>query len=125
MQSLVIYAKYKDRVSAFYRQALDLVAVEVAATHDYLSGPGIEVIVHAIPNEYAADIEITTPPQPREDQSFKPVFVVADLEQVRAAAHATGGFLKPLDAAWHMVGTIFLDGWDPEGNVVQFKQPSP
>ncbi len=70
-------------------------------------------------------ITITKPPSVREDTPLKPAFVVKDLEVVRAAALATGGHLKPLDAAWQIRGATVLDGWDPEGNVVQFKQPLP
>jgi hypothetical protein len=39
-----------------------------------------------------------------------------------AAAKATGGHLKPLKQAWRFRGFVVLDGWDPEGNIVQFKQ---
>jgi predicted enzyme related to lactoylglutathione lyase len=122
-QSLVVFAKNKKRVSAFYRQTLGLVATEEQASHDVLHGPGIELVIHAIPRKIAATITLTTPPSVREDTPLKPAFVVKDLEAVRKAAAATGGFLKPADAAWDIRGHTVLDGHDPEGNVVQFKQP--
>lgn len=121
-QTLVIFAKNKKRMSAFYRQTLGLTATEEQASHDLLQEPGIELVIHAIPRKYAADITITRPPQVREDTPFKPAFIVPDLDAVRAAAKATGGFLKPAEAAWQIRGATVLDGWDPEGNVVQFKQ---
>jgi len=121
---LVIFAKNKKRVSAFYRQTLGLTAAEEAPTHDLLLGAGIELVVHAIPRRYAADIKITRPPQLREETPFKPSFPVPDLDAVRAAAKATGGFLKPAEAAWQYRGATVLDGWDPEGNIVQFSQRS-
>jgi predicted enzyme related to lactoylglutathione lyase len=122
MQSLVIFAKNKKRVSAFYRRALGLEAAEEETSHDLLLGPGVELVIHAIPRKYAADITITRPPQVREDTPLKPVFAVPDLEAVRVAAKATGGFLKPAEVAWDIRGHTVLDGWDPEGNVVQFRQ---
>jgi predicted enzyme related to lactoylglutathione lyase len=121
-QGVVIFAKNKTKVSAFYRSTLDLVAFEEASSHDVLRGHGLEVVVHAIPRKISAEIKITQPPQVREDTPIKPTFVVASLEAVRAAAQATGGFLKPLEGAWHFRGATVLDGHDPEGNVVQFKQ---
>lgn len=121
-QALVVFAKNKKRVSAFYQQTLNLRAVEALASHDLLRGPGVELVIHAIPRKYAVDIKITKPPRVREDTQFKPVFFVNDLEAVRLAAKATGGFLRPREAAWHIRGATVLDGWDPEGNVVQFKQ---
>ena len=121
-QSLVIFAKNKKRVSAFYSRTLGLELAESAPAHDLLRGRGVELVVHAIPRRYATEIHITRPPQVREDTPFKPVFQVADLDAVRTAAKATGGFLKPAEAAWDIRGHSVLDGWDPEGNVVQFRQ---
>ena len=121
-QSLVIYARHKARVSAFYQRTLGLDVVEDASSHDLLRGPGVELVIHAIPAEYASNIEIADTPQVREETPFKPVFAVADLEAVRAAASATGGSLAPVSSAWRYDGAVVIDGFDPEGNVVQFRQ---
>lgn len=121
-QSLVIFAKNKKRLSAFYRRTLGLEAAEEETSHDLLVGAGIELVIHAIPRRYSVDIVITRPPQVREDTPLKPVFAVSDLDAVRTAAKASGGFLKPVEAAWQIRGYTVLDGWDPEGNVVQFRQ---
>jgi predicted enzyme related to lactoylglutathione lyase len=121
-QGLVVFAKNKKRVSAFYQQTLDLDLAETATSHDLLRGHGYEVVVHTIPRKYAASMTITKPPVPRQDSPFKPTFVVVSLEAVRSAAQATGGYLKPDSGAWHFRGHVVIDGWDPEGNIVQFKQ---
>ena len=125
LQGLVIFAKSKDKVSAFYQQTLGLTAQESESTHDLLVGEGQEVVVHAISKRYAESIEIASPPEPREEGALKPTFVVDDLAQVRLAVKRTGGFLKPIKQAWRFRGMIVLDGWDPEGNVLQFKQIDP
>jgi hypothetical protein len=121
-QGLVVFAKNKTRMSAFYTQTLALVPEESAASHDVLRGHGCEVVIHAIPKRYAVDIKIARPPALREDTPFKPVFIVDSLDAVRTAAKKTGGGLKPIESAWRIRGFIVLDGWDPEGNLVQFKQ---
>jgi len=121
-QGLVVFVTNVKRVAAFYRETLGLVSEESDSSHDLLRGGGYEVVVHAIPQHIAADIHIESPPQPRDEQAFKPTFVVADLAAVRAAAERTGGYLKPVEGAWHFRGCTVLDGWDPEGNIVQFKQ---
>lgn len=121
-QGLVVFAKNKKRVSTYYQQTLGLEVIESETSHDLLRGHGYEVVVHTIPRKYAASIIIKKPPEPREDSAFKPTFVVSSLAQVRTAAAATGGFLKPESGAWHFRGHVVLDGWDPEGNLVQFKQ---
>ena len=117
-----MFAKNKKRVSAFYQQALGLAVEESSTSHDLLRGHGYEVVVHTIPRKYAAGISISKPPQPRDETPFKPTFVVASLAEVRRAVEATGGYLKPEAGAWHFRGHTVLDGWDPEGNIVQFKQ---
>ena len=121
-QGLVVFAKNKKRVSAFYQQTLGLEVVESESSHDLLRDQSYEVVVHTIPRKYATGITITKPPEPREETPFKPTFVVTSLAQVRSAAEATGGCLKPAAGAWHFRGHVVLDGWDPEGNIVQFKQ---
>ncbi len=121
-QGLVIYAKNKKRVSAFYQQTLGLEVHESESSHDLLRGQGYEIVVHSIPRKYAAGIKVSKPPEPRDETPFKPTFVVLSLTAVRLAAEATGGYLKPEAAAWHFRGQVLLDGWDPEGNIVQFKQ---
>jgi predicted enzyme related to lactoylglutathione lyase len=124
-QGLVLYAKNKRRVSAFYQRTLDLDIVEESSTHALLQANGTEIVVHAIPRRYSSGIKIAKPPEIRESTPMKPVFFVRDLEAVRAAADATGGGLKPVTSAWRYRGAIVLDGYDPEGNVVQFRQLDP
>jgi hypothetical protein len=121
-QGLVVFAKNKKRVSAFYQQTIGLSVVESDSSHDLLRGHGYEVVIHTIPRRFASAISIAKPPVPREDTPFKPTFVVASLAAVRSAAQATGGDLKPESAAWRFRDHVVLDGWDPEGNIVQFKQ---
>ena len=121
-QGLVVFAKSKKRVSAFYQQTLGLEVVESDSSHDLLRGKDYEVVVHAIARKYAASITLSNPPEPRDETPFKPTFVVHSLAHVRSAAEAIGGYLKPEAGAWHFRGHVVLDGWDPEGNIVQFKQ---
>ena len=121
-QGCVVFAKNRMRVSAFYQQTLELNVEECEPSHDLLRDAGCEVVVHSIPREHAATIEFVTPVEPREVTPFKPTFVVHSLEAVRVAAARTGGYLKPIEHAWRWRDFIVLDGWDPEGNIVQFKE---
>jgi len=124
-QALCVFAKNVEKVSLFYQQALGLKVQVSDKTHDLLVGQNYEVVVHAVSKAYAQSIEIDSPPKRRDDVALKPAFVVDDLEMVRAAAKANGGFRKPTKPAWRIRGFIVLDGWDPEGNVIQFKQVDP
>ena len=120
--ALVLYAKHVHRVAQFYRRALDLETAEEDDGFMVLRGQAVELTMVRIPQHIAADIEITTPPHVREDTPFKPSFLVPDLQAVREAVAATGGQLRPPGDEWLFRGALRVDGWDPEGNVVQFRQ---
>ena len=119
---LVVFAKSVKKLSAFYIRTLGLEVLESARSHQLLRGNGYEIVVHAIPAKYAREIQITKPPVLREDSAMKPSFVVPDLAALRLAVVATGGWLKPEEMAWTIRGHKVLDGCDPEGNILQFKQ---
>jgi len=121
-QGIVLFARNKKRVSAFYQETLGLRAVESEPSHDLLQGDGYEIVVHAIPRRIAMGITIAKPPVPRTQGAIKPTFVVRSLAAARLAAEQTGGSLKAEADAWHFRGCTVLDGCDPEGNQVQFKQ---
>lgn len=118
----VIFAKNVDLVSRFYQAALELEVVEEKSSHHVLSNTDIELVIHGIPKKVAESINIERPPRLRETAVFKPAFFVESLTRVRQACDATQGGLNPEDKAWNIRGAIVLDGWDPEGNIVQFKE---
>jgi catechol 2,3-dioxygenase-like lactoylglutathione lyase family enzyme len=124
-QGFVLFAKNKKRVSAFYQKTLGLRPVESEPSHDLLQGDGYEIVVHAIPRKVAARITIAKPPVPRSQGAIKPTFVVRSLAAVRTAAERTGGSLKSEADAWHFRGYAVIDGCDPEGNQLQFRQRNP
>jgi hypothetical protein len=119
---LVVFAKNVKKLSTFYAQTLGLEVLESARSHHLLRGNGYEVVVHAIPAKIAREIHIAKPPVLREDSAMKPSFVVPDLHTLRLAVVATCGWLKPDDMAWTIRDYKVLDGCDPEGNILQFKQ---
>lgn len=120
--ALVIFAKDAPRLADFYRHVLRLAVAGEDAHHVLLRGDGVEVVIHALPPAHAAEVRVTRPPRVREEAAIKPVFLVDDLEATRAEANLRGGQLKPREMMWRWRGCLVLDGWDPEGNVVQFRQ---
>lgn len=118
---LVVFALDLDRLVAFYTGVLGLGVVERDETYALI---GDDLVVQQIPPAYADDIEMTVPPVLREDTPFKPVFDVSDLDAAVAAAGRLGGGSQPDDRRWRWRGRTVLDGWDPEGNVIQLRDPS-
>lgn len=116
----VLYAKDLDRLAAFYEGLLEVRVTESASTHRVLESAAIRLILHAIPAEFAASIEITTPPALREDAPTKLLLRVRSLAQTRSAAPTLGGGVFSPQREWVYGEFRVCDGFDPEGNVVQF-----
>lgn len=118
----MVYAREIQRVAEFYRRTLALATLEEEAHFILLGDAHVEVAIVSPPASLAASISIDVPPRQREDTPIKCSYRVDDLERVRREAMATGGGLQPAAAAWRWRGHLYLDGHDPEGNIVQFRQ---
>ena len=120
----VVYAKDLRVLCEFYRATLGLGMLEEGRGFVLLSGPGYELSVVQIPEAYAADIQIASPPVPREDTPIKVSFLVPGIAGARKDIERLGGTLQPDTAVWEWRGCRHLDGTDPEGNVFQLREAS-
>ena len=118
----MVFAKDKNRVSAFYQATLGLVAEASDTSHDLLHESGCEGGGAQPPARVRGEHRRYRSTGAARRHAVQATSVVASLAAVRRAAEATGGFLKREAGAWHIRGHTVIDGWDPEGNVVQFKQ---
>ncbi|HEY9100475.1 VOC family protein [Chitinimonas sp.] len=118
----MIYAKYLGRVCDFYAAVTQLPLVEREADYAILAGHGYQLVLHAIPAAYAADIVITDPPERREDTAVKLIFTVPSIAAARALAAQHGGVVDGEEYEWDFQGYRLCDGHDPEGNVVQVRE---
>ncbi len=122
--SAVVYAVDVSRLTAFYAQVAQLPVLLVEPDYALLASRTFELVIHAIPAQVAAQIEITVPPQRREDTPIKLGFLVASLAEARVRAAALGGQLDPVEREWAFRGSRLCDGHDPEGNVIQLREPA-
>jgi predicted enzyme related to lactoylglutathione lyase len=117
---VLIYAKQLHTVSAFYERVLSASVLHADDEHRVLQSPDAQLIIHAIPPQYAAGIAIAVPPEPREEQAIKPFFTVRSLaEAERAAEECGGGVCGPV---WPGPGMRVRNVCDPEGNIVQLRE---
>ena len=118
--AVVIYAKDIDRVALFYALVFEL--TETARADDYvsLSAPSYAITVVRIRAQLASQIDISTPPQRRENVAVKLVLPVDSLERAREKVAKLGGAIGAVEKQWQFDGAIRCDGNDPEGNVIQF-----
>lgn len=78
--------------------------------------------LHAIPSENAENIEITSPPLPRDNEPVKLIFEMKDVEAERKRLESLGGLA--LRRAWQKPGEA-CDVVDPEGNIFQLCSSEP
>jgi predicted enzyme related to lactoylglutathione lyase len=77
---------------------------------------GVQFALHMIPSDVAKNIEIASPPVPRESEPVKLVFEVEDVEQERERLESLG--IQTMRRAWQKNGEA-CDAVDPEDNVFQ------
>ncbi len=117
---LLIYAKDLVAVSSFYEQVLSAKVLRADDEHRVLQSPDVQLIIHAIPEQYASSIVIQAPPIPREEQAIKPFFTVASLATAERVAEQCGG--KVWGPVWPGPGIQVRNFCDPEGNIVHLRE---
>jgi len=122
MAGAVLYVKNIAKVSTFYLNVAELAVVGFEDGYIVLESPSFQLVLVAIPEEIAVNIEISSPPTRREDTPVKLIFYVSSISVARTAALQFGGELSPMDREWTFRGHRVCDGLDPEGNVIQFRE---
>lgn len=118
----VLFAKSVPTVANFYQVMLGAEVAHADGDHVVLAAGGLELVIHGIPPHIAADIVIESPPALREETPLKLFFTVGALAEARVTAATLGGGLAPPAREWAASTFRACDGWDPEGNVVQFRE---
>jgi uncharacterized protein YjbI with pentapeptide repeats len=88
-----------------------------------LGAPGWELSLVAMPAELAAGVKIADPPNPRENAPTKLSLEVASIETVVPLLREAGGQIDPGSEEWRFRRWRHLDCLDPEGNVLQVREP--
>lgn len=120
--SAVVFAKDLARLSDFYRQVIGMAELHRDQDHVVLDDAQFQLVLHGIPAGIAARIQITEPPEVREDTPIKLCFPVPSIALARQAAALLGGQIGPQRQEWEARGFRACDGHDPEGNVFQVRE---
>jgi predicted enzyme related to lactoylglutathione lyase len=119
MSSLVVFSINVRRLAVFYETVLGVERLDESSGDIRLINERDEVLIHSIPEKIAKDIEITSPPAPRENSPLKPVFDVVSLERALGSVEATGGVIT--GRGFSLDGLTRRDVLDPDGNVIQLR----
>ncbi len=124
LPSAVIFAKDVNGLAAFYRAVLEMTEVQADADHVVLGTAGFQLVIHGIPAAIAASFQISTPPEVREEMPIKLCLPVSSLADTRRQARALGGGMGAPEREWTARNFRACDGFDPEGNVFQAREPA-
>jgi extradiol dioxygenase family protein len=91
LPSAVVFAKDVPRLASFYAQVIGMAEVASDAHHVVLGADGFQLVVHGITAAIARQIDITSPPELREDTALKICLPVESIAAARAQATALGG----------------------------------
>lgn len=116
---VLIYAKNLLAVSAFYEQLLGARVLRADDEHRVLQSTDVQLIIHAIPEQYSRSIAIEVPPVAREEQAIKPFFTVESLAAAERIAEQCGG--RVWGPVWPGPGIQVRNVCDPEGNIVHLR----
>ena len=119
LNGAMIYVKDLPRMAAFYEMSLGLKPIQETRMDTWVEFDtgGSCFSLHAIPATIASQIEVPSPPQPRESSPVKLFFEAEDLEMEVSRLTTLG--VPVLQRPW---GTF--DGIDPEGNIFQITSSS-
>jgi len=118
----VLYAKDLQRLVEFYSAVACLDVQSVQKGFAILGRESSQLVIVRIPKRIADTIDISTPPERREDTPIKLVFSVEDIASVRNRATERGGAINTVEREWEFEGARVCDGHDPEGNIFQIRQ---
>ncbi|MBU2098801.1 MAG: hypothetical protein KKD00_08560 [Gammaproteobacteria bacterium] len=116
----LVYAKQMDLVSSFYERVLNARVLHADSEHKVLQSADAQLIIHAIPAEFADEIVIAVPPMPRQEQAIKPFFTVKSLAEAEQAAQQSGGLV--CGPVWPGPGMRVRNVCDPEGNIIHLRE---
>jgi predicted enzyme related to lactoylglutathione lyase len=118
----VLYAMDLQRLVEFYSAVACLDVQSVQKGFAILGQQPSQLVIVRIPKHIADSVDISTPPERREDTPIKLVFAVEDIASARNRAAERGGAMNAVEREWEFEGVRVCDGHDPEGNVFQIRQ---
>jgi len=118
LECAMLYVKDFPHMRKFYEQMLGTPPVNTEWTDTWalFDVGGARFALHAIPPEYARNIQISSPPKARETDPVKLIFAVDNVPAERNRLETMG--ITMLQRPWQEP-TEACEGVDPEGNIFQ------
>ena len=120
----VLFVADVPLLTRFYQGVASMKILHADADHALLEVAGFQLTVHAMRGEPATRSKPGERVPVREDSHWKLCLPVESIAAARARASELGGSLKPREHEWSARGFRACDGHDPEGNVLQLREPA-
>lgn len=120
---VLIYAKNLQALAHFYQQVLGMKELQADADIVVQESPALQLVIHAIPASVSRQIQISKPPQRRENVALKFFVTVSSLADAAAVVQELGG--QVFDDGWQGPGFAACNAMDCEGNVFQLRENLP
>ncbi|MBS3020038.1 hypothetical protein DJFAAGMI_02792 [Comamonas sp. PE63] len=117
---VLIYAKDFQALARFYEQVLDMQRLHEDEHIIVLESAALQLLIHALPAEIAARVQVGRPPQCRADVALKFFVTVPAIAEAASVAQALGG--QVFDERWQGPGFAVCNAMDCEGNVFQLRE---
>ncbi|MGU3625617.1 VOC family protein [Comamonas sp. C24C] len=117
---VLIYAKDFQALARFYEQVLDMQRLHEDEHIIVLESAALQLLIHALPAEIAARVQVGKPPQRRADVALKFFVTVPAIAEAASVAQALGG--QVFDERWQGLGFAVCNAMDSEGNVFQLRE---
>lgn len=117
---LFLYAKDLQRLTQFYQTLLSMQLLHQTAELAVLQSESLQLVVHAWPAPVAASMQISEPPELRNNSALKFFASVTNLRAAREQAAALGGAIW--EEMYQGPGFQVCNANDPEGNIFQVRE---
>lgn len=121
--SVVIFVADVRGVTTFFREVASMTVLHEADDHAVLEVDGFQLVVHGLSGEPRVGRDEQGGVPVRIDAYVKVCLPVESIAEARALAAANGGAIKSPEHEWEARGFRACDGHDPEGNVIQVREP--
>ena len=118
----VIFTIDHARLAMFYAETTARVRQSGDATRTVLASDSFELVLHNLRGEPSVVPVGDSAAAPREHACVKLFFPVTRLAAARARCAANGGRVLPPEREWNGRGFRACDAFDPDGNVMQFRE---
>lgn len=120
MTKIALWVSDMDAQIHFYSRLFDVTAPMPAGGFASVANDENAVLLHQLPSEYAAEVPLESQLPQQSEVAIKPVFRVDSIDV--AIARVAASFATFTDETAIHGGFTYVDGCDPEGNVIQLEQ---